>query len=338
MNRITSRYLPRAKALVAAFENEGRPTGRAMSPAQEVRRQQSPAGWSVTRAQLARQLNERLNGASLPHQRTTSYCGCAAFLYCLLEDRPDWYVAYATAVWRGEPFNFASPHERVSIVVNATTRDSLRDIQARSGRASRISDLDWMMMASLSAATRRNRAAPSTGATPSDLFSAITWPWMIRRWFASVGASARLDSVGQGLMNGSMEDLLELLDLWGSHWLVMQIDASLLSGGGQSITQRHWVVIDPEMRPLIQAKGRSAMTPGEFARLRRARPFGAGTIPQDAYGAAAAANRQSAEYRAAPTNLRVVSWGNEHTPIWGSTIGNVADRFYGGYAFPRFNR
>lgn len=333
MNRITSHYLPRARTLLAAFRGEGVAAahGKPLDRKAEQARQRSPAGWPVTRAQLAAELRQRLDGVTLPQQRGTSYCGCAAFLYCLLEDRPDWYVAYATALWRGTPFTFAAARNSLAVDVAPGTRQSLATIQQTRTPDRKISSLDWMTMASLSGATRLRRGAAPAVAKPSDEARSITWPWMVRRWFASVGAPAKLDSVDIGLFNASQQDLLALLALWGSHWLVMQIDSSMLTGGGTSITQRHWVVVDPDTRPLIQPPGqRGGLSPADFTAWQRA----ALSKENNAYSAQAQLDFDAT----ALTNLRVVSWGNEHTPVRGATLGNISSRFYGGFAFPRFNR
>lgn len=41
-------------------------------------------------------------------------------------------------------------------------------------------------------------------------------------------------------------------------------------------------------------------------------------------------------YRMAQVNLRLVTWGKEHHPVVNPNIGNILQRTYGGYAFPRF--
>jgi hypothetical protein len=120
---------------------------------------------------------------------------------------------------------------------------------------------------------------------------------------------------------------------------VIQIDASLLSGGSTSIQQRHWVVVDPETPPAIQAAGQVAwFDPKSFGRLRADRRKAALGAVHDAYAGAAVAKGEDSQDHRSPMRLRVVSWGDEHHPIRDATIGNFADRFYGGYAFPRFNR
>lgn len=343
MNRITSPHLPRAKALVAAFRDQRITAGDQTPPAKvEEARQRSPAGWPVPRARLAAQLQQRLDGQSLPNQQGTSYCGCAAFLYCLLEDRPDWYVAYATALWRGEPFTFRSASQYLDVTTAPETRSVLRQVQTGKSNAGAMTDLDWTTMASLSGATTYRRNAPSAAA-PDDKFRAITWPWMVREWFASVGAPAMLDSVGAGYAREGLDELLALFARWESCWLVLQIDASMLNGGGTSIQQRHWVVVDPETRPLIGKSGQSTgQTATQFVAAREARRRASVQGFREAYGGAVAANeeivRQKAEVDTAILKLRVVTWGDEHHHLHQPSLRFVLDRFHGGYAFPRFNR
>lgn len=344
MNQITSPHLPRAKALVAAFRDSrmNDANGAPLAALAEAARQCSPIGWPVTRAELAEQLRQRLNGGSLPDQQGTSYCGCAAFLYCLLEDRPDWYVAYATALWRGEPFSFASPSDRLNIRVGVSARDSLKSILTGTSPARKMSALDWMTMACLSGATGR-RGETLTLTKPGDDFRAITWPYMVRRWFACVGAPARLDSVGIGLNLKSLDDLMQLFACWDSCWLVLQIDSSMLDGGGTSIRQRHWVVVDTETRPLIGQAGQSTGLPASQWMAQRQKRARASVLGQrEAYGAAAAVNveleRQRVDADTALLKLRLVTWNNEHHRVKEPTLKFVLDRFYGGYAFPRFNR
>ena len=338
MIRLSSFHLPRARALLDAFRAEGLPASNArLSPSAEAARQRSPGGWPVPRDRLAAQLQQRLDGRTLMHQRGTSYCGCAAFLYCVLKDRPDWYVAYATALWRGIPFTFASNRARLKVDSTEGTRRALAQIHGEKVRGPFISDLDWMTMACLSSATRWSKDAGPSVATPSDRGAAITWPWMVKQWFASVGAPAVLDSVGFGLARSSLAELLELLDRWAGHWLVMQIDSSLLEGGASSPLQRHWIVVDSERQPLIQpAGGQGGLLPGAFSTIRSLHERALLAQVRDAYAGQAVVDEETRLDHAALTNLRVVSWGDEHYHLYTPTIGYVADKFYGGYAFPRF--
>lgn len=333
MNRITSPHLPRARSLVAAFRGS-----TVQTSGEEEARQRSPVGWPVPRARLAAQLQDRLDGRTLPDQRGTSYCGCAAFLYCLLEDRPDWYVAYATALWRGEPFTFRAANNYLNVRVGRTARDALASVQTGRSAAGRMNELDWMTMACLSAATSRSGDAV-TRVSPDDVFDAITWPFMVKRWFASVGAPARLDSIGTGLGLASLDDLLALLSLWESCWLVMEIDYTLLTGGGTALWRKHWVVVDPETRPLIGRPGGTGLTAAQFRHQSRAGEQRSIAGAREGYGTAAALRaEQERQQTENILRMRVVSWADEHTRLHQVSLPFVLARFYGGFAFPRFNQ
>jgi hypothetical protein len=202
--------------------------------------------------------------------------------------------------------------------------------------------LDWMTMACLSAATSRSGDA-LTRVKPGEQFRAITWPFMVKRWFASVGAPARHDSVGMGAGLASLDDMLKLFALWETCWLVMEIDSSLLKGGGTSITQRHWVVVDPETRPLFGRPGQSTgMTAAQWRAQRLAGDGRSWAGATNGYAAAAGLRaereRQSEEADGMIVKLRVVSWAEEHMGIHRVNLPFVLDRFHGGYAFPRFNQ
>lgn len=255
MNHLNSSYMRRAHEILAAFCNQGKANvhkGKPSSAQEQEKLQKSPGGWPVTRDTLAIQIEQRLAGRNLPDQVRTNYCGCAAFLYCLLEDRPDWYVAYATALWRGEQFSFATPLGKVDVSTTEGTRQSLAIIHKSAPTSNAISDLDWMTMAGLSSATRYVSSWSPKSASPTDDFSAITWPWMMRRWFRSVGSQIKFDSVGFGAGGTSFESLLNLLALWGNHWIVLEIDPGLLNGGKGSMVQKHWVVVDPHTRLFVR--------------------------------------------------------------------------------------
>ncbi|MFN3675153.1 MAG: hypothetical protein ACK4TC_04180 [Sphingomonas pseudosanguinis] len=96
MTATASERMGHARLILQRFLGAGRPIG-AKAPALAAL-QKSPVGWPVTRDALASQIDARLRGVSMPRQRGTSYCGPAAFLYCILKDRPDIYVSYAVAL------------------------------------------------------------------------------------------------------------------------------------------------------------------------------------------------------------------------------------------------
>lgn len=169
--------LTHANEMVNAFEAAGKPRG---AKPEEVRKlDRSPVGWPVTRGALAYQLRERLKGVIQPMQAGTSYCGPASFLYCLLEDRPDLYVAYATSIWTRGEYSIGN----LDIDPDAGTIGALGGINAARAKAPKdtISSLDWLTMASLSIATRE--------------------------WFVA-GKSARADDLGKSVLPLGAETLV----------------------------------------------------------------------------------------------------------------------------------
>jgi hypothetical protein len=288
--------------------------------------QRSPAGWPVTRDMLARQIRNRLGG-KLPEQLGTSYCGPAAFLYCLVHDRPDIYVKYALSLWEHGHFRFGNKNAVIGVdtgsgAVQAATK--LVETRAKDSKHRYINDLDWMTMSCLSVSTRPF----STGAvTPDDKLGSVTYPRVLRRWFVAAGAAARADTMGAGLLKSNMAATLQLMRNWGSSWIVLQIDSSLLQGGStNTFEKRHWVVVDPHKAPMVRNGKDGRWTPmgdaaGEVWK-----------VPPDRI----AEGIEGYHMKDWDTDLQVASWGNEHHPIHGGKLGQTIGRIYGGYAFSRF--
>ena len=339
MNQPNTARLPAARKLLSDFRTAGRVSQLAkrasISTAPAPDPQRSPAGWPIARAQLTRQLEDRLAGRSLPSQLSTNYCGVAAFLYCLLEDRPDLYVLYAISLWEGDHFTFHSARADLNVRATKVTISALSDVQQTQPRTAAVSDLDWMTMASLSSATHMW----TWNANPKDLLAvpaSITYPWMMRRWFASVGSVPSVDSVGIGLFGASISSLLNVLTLWSTHWLILEIDASLLIGGGSAPNNRHWVVVDPFQRPLVRSPGGQPKEPSALRDQLRRKPLGDGPPPASPVEYMMADQRQAAGFDATLTSLKLVSWGEEPYLIPNPTLGHVGAKFYGGFAFPHF--
>ncbi|PSJ43121.1 hypothetical protein [Allosphingosinicella deserti] len=314
---------PRLKAaqnIVSQFSANGNPKpGKSAAATQTAAAglQKSPAGWPISRNDLVTQLNRRLQGKDLPRQVGTSYCGPAAFLYCLLEDRPDLYVSYAISLWLKGEYDFRGKAGIVEVDSSIGTRTALTEARkAQPGRAL-ISDLDWMTMASLSASTRPVGwvfGHPK----PDDQLGSVTYPDVVKAWFAAVGGSLRGDTMGQGIMKSPVSANLGLLKHWVNSWIVLQIDSSLLSGGGtNTFRKRHWVVVNPHRRPLIQAGEGGKVVPLEDALKSASRP-----------GVADMQNWR--------TSLYLVSWGNENSALHTPKLGHLHGRLYGAFAFARF--
>ncbi|RZL80905.1 MAG: hypothetical protein EOP66_06195 [Sphingomonas sp.] len=282
----------------------------------------------MTRDVLTAQLEQRIAGKGTPSQVGTSYCGPAAFLYCVLEDRPDIYIAYAISLWMRGTFDFRTKSGNAHVASDTGTIKEMGTLVrrriAKPGKA-QISELDWMTMACLSASTRPF-FVPGNAAHLDDVGSSITYPWVLKSWFAATGSRSKVDSMGLGAFKSGLFFFANLMRFWRDHWLVMQIDSSLIEGGTpNTFAQRHWVVVDPHKMPRVQIGGKGAPQPlwailDEFWR-----------VPSAQLDTAILGERM----KDWPMDLRVVTWGAEDTKFRMNTLGDVASRFYGGYAFPR---
>ena len=308
---------PRLAAAAALITRFAAPP-KAASGKSQPSRQNSPVGWPITRDALVQQLRRRIGGSDLPKQVNTSYCGPAAFLYCVLEDRPDIYADYAISIWSRGEYDFRSPLRTLDVVSNSDVRGALAVAQkARPGQRF-ISDLDWMTMAPLSMSTRPFSRVFGTPA-PDDQVGSISYPAIVREWFAAAGARLREDTMGVGLLKNPTSRTLKLLAQWPTSWIVLQIDSSLLSGGATStFRNRHWVVVNPHRRPLVRVAQTGQVVP--MTDVLKSVPPG----------------EPSPDLGKRQTSLYFASWGNENTPMHHQHLGQLAGRIYGGFAFSRF--
>lgn len=288
--------------------------------------QRSPAGWPITRDDFAGQIKARLDG-KLPDQLETSYCGPAAFLYCLIHDRPDIYVTYAISLWERGHFRFGNRNAALSLSSadgEIPAAIKLRQARAATPRRRHINDIDWMTMSCLSASTR----PIDVGAvTPRDEFGSITYPHVLRRWFVTAGAAVRADTMGAGLFKSPLAETLTLMKHWGDSWIILQIDSSLLQGGStNTFAKRHWVAVDPHRQPMVRKGAGGPVVP-----LADVAPD-IWKIPPGQ----SAPNLEGHHMADWETNLGIVTWANEHHEVHNRKLGQTIGRIYGGYAFSRF--
>ncbi len=315
-----------AQHLVHRFRADGHPAligRRPPTPLELQAAQRSPQGWTIGRDAFAAQLSARLTGPAEPAQVSTSYCGPAAFLYCLLEDRPDLYAAYAIGLWRYAAYRVGS----MEVDNDPTTVASMGTIQRAHAAAPQnesISELDWMTMASLSVSTRPSLVLGG-GATPNDMAKAISYPWVVKNWFAAVGSTPTFDCMSMGVMKKPLSDFVALMNYWPQHFIVLQIDSSLITGGNTAtFNNRHWVVVNPHRPPHAYDPNGTVYPLGSIASQFRVR--------RGIRGGSTLDWSHMANWR---TDLTLVTWGNEAHAIRAPTLNDIEDRFYGGYAFPR---
>lgn len=318
-----SERLTHARAILDRFVRAGRPAGA--KPPAVAALQKSPAGWPVTRDVLAAQIDARLRGTSTPRQLGTSYCGPAAFLYCVLKDRPDVYVAYAVMLWQTGKYSFRTRAGHIDVESADRTKAALGEIAGLRKGKEQISELDWMTMAALSASTRP-LSGLRKGAAPDDVGLSVTYPWVLENWFLAAGSRPQVNNMGFGAVKSSLFMFANLMRFWRSHWLVLQIDSSLAETGSPStFTQRHWVVVNPNFQPRVRREGKGPWVAmgdvmSDFWKL-----------PSD-QADRAMEGRHLADW---PMELSLVTWGKEDYRVKMRRLGDIPARFYGGYAFPR---
>ena len=211
--------------------------------------EKSPVGWHFTREELAYELDMRLGGLDLPdrdnldlpYQGGTNNCGPAAFLYCLLKDRPDFYVQFATELWEHGEFDLGrETKRRLTVKPKHWTIHESKTIknQAEAKASNSITKLDWMTMQSL---FDKNHVR-------------LTLPSALKSWFRAVGASACKDTFRNEAINyfvgQDVKDFYEVLE-WLSYtkhplvyWIVMEINPEMIVGQDFSLWSRHWVVVN----------------------------------------------------------------------------------------------
>ncbi|WP_421564395.1 hypothetical protein [Paracidovorax sp. MALMAid1276] len=201
--------------------------------------------WGVNNVELANQLNERVSGRSTswPDQGNTSLCGPAAFMFCLIHDRPDLYVRYIIDLWAGRPATLGSRNVRPGPNVQATAETMTSNSHQTIPAAARINAVDWISMASL----RNDSPDLNPFANydhPSATVSAITRPKYLQDWFHAVGATTLLDNTNEIIPLSDWKELLEIAPYQASGWVAMLVSAAMFQGAGGTTSKNHWVVLN----------------------------------------------------------------------------------------------
>lgn len=176
----------------------------------------------------------------------------------------------------------------------------------------------------LSASTRP--LAVFKGATPDDVRSSITYPWVLRSWFAAAGSPPTHDAtVMLGAAKGGLHSFINLMRFWCTHWIVLQIDASFAKGGMPTFDGRHWVAVSPHDQPRTRRDPKGPMVPLEAILPDFWK------VPADQLDTAMLGRHLGS----LPMDMRVVTWGKEDYRATASHLSDVESRYYRGYAFPR---
>jgi len=270
--------------------------------------------WGVNSKQLTQQLLDRLSNGrhSWPDQGDTSLCGPAAFMFCLIHDRPDLYVGHIIDLWAGRPATLGERSIKPSAQVRTIAETRTETVNPKTGakemqtvpQAARINAVDWISMASL-----RNDSPSlipfSSYDHPSAMASAITRPAYLKGWFNAVGSTTLLDNTNEILPMADWKELLELAPHQPSAWVVMLVSAAMFGGTG-STYKNHWVVLNGP----ITVNGR----------------------PINGYSA-----DDKPELANASIQARIFTWGDESHSLASATalphLSHFLKCFHGGIAF-----
>ena len=129
--------------------------------------------YSLSRAQIADGLTDRINDPGVINQAAANLCGPASLLFNLAIDRPEMYAKFGIDL-----FEIGEAHLKD---LKITAGDDLRAAVPARGS---IHPTDWITMASIR--DSENWFGFSYSSTTQEA-SAITWPNEMEKWFTQIG-------------------------------------------------------------------------------------------------------------------------------------------------------
>lgn len=194
------------------------------------------------------QLQDRLIGYDYPHQRNTSFCGPAAFFYCLLKDQP---AIYEQAVW--DLWNYGNTQ-----IGNLQIKPSNNCRHPRSLSKIRITGLDWITLASL---RDTENIVLSTKVRDTDTISGFFWEGLAgittvydaKTWFEKVGSKCVFDNTmlwsPSGYNHARLKHILDLNLYAGrpNYHVIVLVGSGMFGATSDGTTfntpsKDHWVV------------------------------------------------------------------------------------------------
>lgn len=212
--------------LAMDFKNAGKPEDQGVFGKEST---------DYRRLQIADQLIARLQRGVGPDQDSTSLCGPAAFMYCVLRDRPDIYVRYILDLWT----------TGTGMIGKMTVAP---DVDVRKAQTVKISAIDWISLGSL-----RNVTSGLGAYTSADQdVAAMTFPMFVCTWFKKAFDINPLSQSTSKFGHLDWNDMLSVARLHASGaWALLFIRASMYSksyGTRGGINPNHWVVLEAPVR------------------------------------------------------------------------------------------
>jgi len=224
-----------------------------------------------------------------PDQKDTSLCGPATFFYALLMDRPDLYAKAITELWETGETTIGQLHIKPSHGACNPKNFS------RGTEGDRIWAIDWITLACL----RDSENLLFAYDEPDDMFSGITLPAGLGKWFKQAGAEILFDNI-QFSSHINQDQLSELFQYIrpGTHMATLIGAGMLAANAGQM--KNHWVTWEQPAKTLSG-------------------PITSTTAPSDTI-----------------SSSMIFSWGELlHQIPAGSTLQTILKYIYGGLVFSK---
>jgi hypothetical protein len=190
---------------------------------------------NIGRQDVVNGLNVRISQPWLQSQGTASLCGPAAFLYCVLFERPELYTQYVIDLYVNGEAWLGQLHVKPS--------DACRGYKAPPNT---IDPVDWIALASL----RDSDNSILHYSSAEDATAGITMPHSVEKWFNKLGWSSVRNDTNVLFLKGrdEVDDCIRNFDHFGRVCLFVNMkmfDPAKLTH--QSLTPNHWVVLAKPM-------------------------------------------------------------------------------------------
>lgn len=215
----------------------------------------------IDRADVSRGLQARVANAATIKQGAASLCGPAAFMYCLLQDRPEMFVQYVCDLYN-------TGAAKIGALSIKPSQD------CRNYQPSGIAAVDWIALAGL-----RDSENVLDYQDPSDTFSGITMPSGLASWFSAAGYDHVQNDTNLVTTKGATAIDAAGALLMQNRRVCLFVDADLLEDDKNTSPSivgypDHWVVLTGTSGTHGGQVGATVWTWGRYVRI----PGGAGDL------------------------------------------------------------
>ena len=202
------------------------------------------SGLGVSRSAFAMDLMDHINSPSLIHQRNTSLCGPAAFLYSLLQKTPETYAQFVIDLYE-------KGHAKIG-GLEVKPGSDCKGFSVPSGGSSGpsklrrvISAVDWVSLASL----RDSSNVFLDYDSPSVEAGGITMPSGLAGWFKTSWKFQDVVNRTNLYLNKDLFTLVQAHQKFcAGHKVCLFIGANVLEGTeGGKIVPDHWVLLSSQI-------------------------------------------------------------------------------------------